>query len=460
MADTERLQHVVVLMLENRSFDHILGGLGLVGAEGVQNALAIPRDPEQPGSPTVAVQPVTDVSDYVTDPDPGHEFEDVALQVFGKHHPSPLDPPTMTGFVASYAAQIGAGNQPIGPIAGQRIMRYFTPAFLTVTDRLAREFVVCDRWFSSVPGPTWPNRYYVHAGTSNGQVLMPTGLEALRQYILGFPDFHTIYEIVAAGGFTWNIYYHDSTLPWMFQSLRVYPERFVSFDQFPEDARNGHLPTYSFVEPCYFKPRPSDQHPPHDVRNGERLIASVYNALRSNETVWRNTLLIVLYDEHGGFFDHVRPPATFNPDGRNSAHPGFDFHRLGVRVPALLISPRVPKGRVDHTVYDHTSILRFMLDYFDLPGGRGALGTRAEHANSFESQFLPIAREDAPVDLAAEVDRIPQEVILAAAPVSLSAHAVSAGVLAEYVADQFPRQPAGQRLAEAAARLKQAVEAP
>src|SRR5262249_16070995 len=145
---------------------------------------------------------------------------------------------------------------------------------------------------------------------------------------------------------------------------------FSHFFDFDSDIRAGILPAYSFIEPRFFNTSANganDQHPPHDVREGERLIASVYDSLRSVEGVWQQSLLIVTYDEHGGFYDHEPPPPAKNPDGRSSSTPRFAFDRLGVRVPALLVSPWVPAGHIESTLYDHTSILCFVKKHFGLP---------------------------------------------------------------------------------------------
>jgi phospholipase C len=140
------------------------------------------------------------------------------------------------------------------------------------------------------------------------------------------------------------------------------------------------FPKFSFIEPAYYQPGASDDHPPHDVFEGERLIADVYNAIRRNDALWKTSLLVVLYDEHGGFYDHVVPPAAVPPDHHVEE---YTFDRLGVRVPAILVSPFV-KPSVIHTVFDHTSLLKYLSDKW----GLGPLGERAANAKSFSDAIL------------------------------------------------------------------------
>jgi phospholipase C len=397
----DAIKHVVVLMMENRSFDTMLGFLKELNPEieGLKGDETIPTDPSLLGQgdvDTVQVMKTADSDGYICVPDPGHEHLDVNVQLFGVQTVPPGAIPRNDGFVLSYSQAPDAKGVPIGIEAGKRIMKCFDPvAQLPVLSTLAQNFALCDHWFCSVPGPTWPNRFFVHAATSNGHIDSPGSLEAVKDE-LGFGHYgmRSIYEHLVDQKLSWKIYYHDFPQSLALTNLHRYRDQFQEFSQFIEDAKHGALPSYCFIEPAYFNfPEANDQHPPHDVRNGEALIARVYNAVRNNEEVWKHCLLVVIYDEHGGFYDHVPPPRAINPDGKRSEAPAFNFDRLGVRTPAVLVSPYVRKGAVDHTIYDHTSLLATTKKIFDLPT---FLTKRDAAANTFEHNITADFRADTP----------------------------------------------------------------
>ena len=400
------IRNIIVLMLENRSFDHMLGFLkehnpeieGLMGTESIPTA---PQLASQGNVEMVTVSRFAGEEGYIRDPDPHHEFPDVTFQLFGQEsEPSPPIPKN-NGFVASYSLVPERTGVPIGVGKGKIIMKCFDPlTHLPVLSALAQNFLLCDHWFCSVPGPTWPNRFFVHAASSNGHVDSPSSLEAI-EYELGFSTYgmRTIYENLMDKNLSWKIYYHDFPHALALTNLHRFPGNFRHFNEFLEDAKTGELPDYTFIEPAYFNlplNTASDQHPPHDVRAGERLLSDVYNAIRGNETLWNQSLFMVLYDEHGGFYDHVPPPKATNPDGKVSVSPPFSFDRLGVRVPAILVSPYVGRGQVDHTIYDHTSLLATVKKLFELPR---FLTKRDATANTFEHRILEIPRTDTPTTL-------------------------------------------------------------
>jgi hypothetical protein len=198
----------------------------------------------------------------------------------------------------------------------------------------------------------------------------------------------------------WATYYGDIPQSLMLQHHWSSLSHFKRFEQFHADLEKGELASYTFIEPRFFnfhEWKANDQHPPHDVRMGEYLLAEVYDTIRGSP-FWEKSLLVVLYDEHGGFFDHVSPPGpVLNPDGKSAKHPPFDFTRLGIRVPAVLVSPFVGKGQVDSTIYEHSSIPATIKTLFGLPEG---LTARDRAANTFEknlSQTSP--RADTPLTL-------------------------------------------------------------
>jgi len=373
------IEHVIVLMLENRSYDHMLGylknGHGLIGDE------FNPVDPSDPASERVHV---SNRAGYIT-VDPAHDFSSVEKQLYGQSG-QVMDPAPMNGFVAVHIEKENGDVE-----LGKKIMECFNPGKLPALTTLAREFCVCDRWFSAVPGPTWLNRFYAHAGTCDGMIVD----SAKHNYRM-----KTIFDALGKNGFSWNIYYGDVPQSIILQHHWRTLDRFKQFNKFYTDIEMGALATYSFIEPRYInfhEWKATDQHPPHDVKLGEYLIAEVYDTLR-NSQYWEKSLLVVLYDEHGGFYDHVSPPGPVpSPDGKKSKHPPFDFTRLGVRIPAILVSPFVEKGQVDSTIYEHSSIPATIKALFNLPEG---LTARDKAANMFEknlSRRLP--RTDAPLTL-------------------------------------------------------------
>jgi phospholipase C len=396
-AGLDNLKHLVVLMMENRSFDHMLGGLqaenpaidGLTGDE---------FNPDTTGA-IVKVQPNARYQSQLT-PDPDHDFAQVDLQIFNG---GPVA--TMQGFIAAYFKK----QQNVDH--SRQIMNYFKPDKLPVLTTLAREFVLFNRWFASIPGPTLCNRAFAHYGTSFGHVGM--------ELFYANQKFKSIYERVIAGGLTSKLYYFDqvsSTLE-VVNLLKNQPQLFATFDQFLQDCKSGQLPAYCFVEPNYSDHDgdsgqiiASDQHPDHHVAEGERFIASVYMAIRRNPALWASTALLVTYDEHGGIYDHVPPPPcpadgfVAQPKDTKTNKP-FLFDRLGVRVPAILVSPWVPKGQVvqfrDGTrtdrVFEHASIPATVSKWL-LPNFNDSdRSTREAAAETFlDLLTLPAMRPDCP----------------------------------------------------------------
>jgi phospholipase C len=292
----------------------------------------------------------------------------------------------MNGFVAVHIKKAKGDVE-----MGKKIMECFDPGKIPALTTLAQEFCVCDRWFSAVPGPTWLNRFFAHSATCDGMIVD----SATHNYRM-----KTIYETLGENGLSWNIYYGDVPQSIILEHHWRTLDHFKRFEQFYADVEKEELATYTFIEPRYLsfhEWKATDQHPPHDVRLGEYLIAEVYDTLR-NSQLWEKSLLVVLYDEHGGFFDRVPPPDSVpNPDGKKSKHPPFDFTRLGVRIPAILVSPFVEKGQVDSTIYEHSSLPATIKTLFNLPEG---LTARDKAANTFEKNLSrSIPRSDAPLTL-------------------------------------------------------------
>lgn len=266
-------------------------------------------------------------------------------------------------------------------------MGFYPAGFLRSLHTLAESFTVCDRWFSSVPGPTWPNRLFALSGTSKGRVLMPESIDELNLHLYNQT---TLFDRLNQSKIGWKVYFGDAPLSLLFTHQWQSPNlrRYMPLSQFEEDAAGpaSEFPSFCFVEPRYLGNNANDDHPDHDVRAGEALIATVYNALRRNEELFASTLLVVTFDEHGGFYDRLSPPGTIAPDDH---HEEYDFSRLGVRVPTLLVSPYSAAKR-SHQVFDHTSLLKYLIDKWKL----GHLGKRAAAANSIGPLLRKTPRPD------------------------------------------------------------------
>jgi len=353
----DALKHIVVLMMEKRSFDHMLGSVPGIG--GIDDAEAY-SNADTTGA-LVQPQALAEFQSQLQ-PDPDHHFPAVDLQIFGG---DPNRRANMQGFVKSYY------NQQQNVAHSHEILYYFKQSDLPVLTTLATEFAVFNRWFASIPGPTICNRAFAHYGTSFGRVDM--NLLYINE------PFKSIYDrLVGAPPHTSKLYYYDTASSTMeiTNLLQHQPEVFGTFDQFQKDCETGNLPDYSFVEPNYSdhdsdtgEEVANDQHPDHNVQAGEAFIALVYNAIKGNAALWASTALLIVYDEHGGIFDHVIPPlctpdqftATANDTGTGQP---FAFDRLGVRVPAILVSPWIPKGTIVSRVFDHASIPATVTKFF------------------------------------------------------------------------------------------------
>ncbi|MDT7542832.1 MAG: phospholipase [Acidobacteriota bacterium] len=434
-----RVNHIVVLMLENRSFDNVLGwlydpanqspfdraprGQSFEGVSGKD--LSNPR-------PDGGINRVGRGSSY-TDPfpDPFEPYAQVFAQMYNRNPPpvpvpATTESPDMQGFVINYAAAIDEASKSEvgggGAVDPGIIMNCFTPAQLPVISGLANAYAVCDHWFSSVPTQTFANRSFVHAATSSGYVVnsWKTGKHFFDIGVL-MNDTPTIYNRLEDAGVNWRIYYGG---PFLLCNALLIQDRLRKFilsggdhfshmDRFYEDVRrpNG-LPAYTFIEPnlmCSRKYGPeNDMHPayavtdtgtPTNVLYGEELIYKVYDALR-NSPDWESTLLVIVFDEHGGCYDHVSTPLPFAvpPDDLiipvgHPGYSGFTFNRYGVRVPAVLVSPLIEPGTVCNTVFDHTSIIKTATNRWGL-----ASLTRRDAAANDLSEVLTLSqpRTDAP----------------------------------------------------------------
>ena len=425
---TDPIRHVVVLMLENHSFDQMLGAFRSIfpDVEGVDPANPrTNRDKDGVAYPQV-VTTATSVRH-----DPMHELANVLHQLEGGNG----------NFVLDYSEAYPATT----PDERQQIMGHYAPGSLPALHELARHFTICDHWYSSVPGPTWANRFFVHSGTSLGRVRMPEDLtDSLRHPDLYFGyDQDTIYDRLNERGVPWRVYHGDIPQSLVLTHQRTVPNarRYESMDVFFSDAggQEGRFPAFSFIEPSYYWPGQNDDHPPHTTLRAQALLGSVYNALRQNDRLWNSALLVALYDEHGGFYDHVPPPAAVPPDGHTL--PNFGFDRLGVRVPALLVSPWVERA-VLRAEFDHTSLLKYLTGKW----GLGPLTERVARAPSFGPALRTTGppRTDTPVSVPLPALAAAPEALAAAGPAeALNGHQRALIAFSEYLEREI-EEPVGK----------------
>ncbi|KAI6703072.1 hypothetical protein NL676_012208 [Syzygium grande] len=395
------IKTVVVLVQENRSFDHMLGWMKSLNPkiDGVTGQESNPLSTTDPDSGSVMFG---DRAAYV-DPDPGHSIQAIYEQVFGEpwseESASKKLAPRMEGF-AQNAERVKKGM-------AETVMSGFAPDSVPAYKELVSEFAVCDRWFASVPASTQPNRLFVHSATSHGATSNNT-LKLLE----GYPQ-KTIFESMDEAGFTFGIYYEYPPATLFYRNLRKlkYLKNFHQFDlHFKTHCKEGKLPNYVVVEQRYFDLSilpGNDDHPSHDVSQGQKFVKEVYEALRASPQ-WNEILFLITYDEHGGFYDHVPTPVDGvpSPDGIIGPDPyKFQFDRLGVRVPAIFISPWIERGTVLHkptgpyptSQYEHSSIAATVKKIFNL---KNFLTKRDEWAGTFEvvlNRSSP--RTDCPVTL-------------------------------------------------------------
>ena len=413
---TSPFKHVFVLMLENHSFDNLLAFSGIPGL-----IAATPKN-SNTYFPAAGLPPTTySVQDGAPDnmpTDPGHEFNDVLMQLGGQNHKpySPGNYPAVdnSGFAASYATTLseGTGLPPAAEV-GDIMKGFDTCTELPALYSLAINFAVCDQWFASIPGPTWPNRFFLHGASSNGFDHSPSFLDTLKwESIGGFQYPHgSLFDRMNQTGVTWRLY-HDATgplegrIPQVASLHNVNLLEVHSLDTLQSDLAGGFPYQYAFIEPNYGDSAKtfedgSSQHPMDGMAKGDGLIKKLYEMIRAS-SVWDSSLLIITYDEHGGFYDHYPPgPATPPSDGSQTGPPynvsGFTFDHFGVRVPAVVVSAYTPKG-ADHTVYDHSSVSSTVGRLF----GMAPLTARDTAANPIASAVAPgPLRTDCPMTLPA-----------------------------------------------------------
>ncbi len=416
------IKHIVVLMMENRSFDQMLGYLtndgmpevrGLTGTESNPDGKGNKHAVFEWGAEETSFHPLQDPTGKILDPCHGKGC--VARQIAGSNQ----------GFITNFleSRKDKNGNHVEIPDEYHALpMGHYGAQHLPMYDFIARNYTVCDAWHSSVPGDTWPNRLFALAGKEGPKTLPPL----LQRIEERFKDqLHQLEDapIYAVEAFTrqlaedqWRWYSHDpATLRAADEKYRHFGERqnFAFFDRqkvsiltrlleepivtgssFLDDAAKGTLPPVSWIDPNFIdlkvlETASNDDHPPSDVRAGQSLILETYEALR-NSPDWDDTLLVIVYDEHGGFYDHVPPPPLEIQDGSGYA-------TYGVRVPALLVGPRVTR-HVCHEQFDHTSIIKTILTRFAARPEQAIanMGPRVQHAPHLGVALTDTPRRDIP----------------------------------------------------------------
>jgi phospholipase C len=397
----DRVDHIVVLMLENRSYDHMLGYLTLSG-----------RRPELDGLRPEMANSYKDGSGKFPQYDghsfPVHELLDTRMT---KAQDPPHGGPSVDsqlankngGFVQTYMEERGGPTE----VHPGDVMGYHSDRHLPVYDHLSEKFCICDRWFSSVAGSTFPNRLYSMAGRAAGKRVNDSPpIYHLHSFVRHLDD---------VKGVSWATFVHDVT-PILWAVDNDYPfnhllnEHVAWFDghfrpphfgdTFMQRAAKGRLPSVSWIDPSFadlrtglmrvISPPSNDDHPPSDVTLGQALVLKIYDALASSPK-WQKTMLVITYDEHGGFFDHVPPPLNPPDDDPKT------FKRYGVRVPAIVVSPLVGRRSFSHELFDHTSIIKTILVRFARKSGTipdmGKRVSNAQHLGVLLTEPQPRAAE-------------------------------------------------------------------
>ncbi|MFM0063610.1 alkaline phosphatase family protein [Paraburkholderia aspalathi] len=358
----DNIKTIIIVMMENRSFDHVLGYLSLDGKD-VNGLSADPTWLENftnlYGGKTYPIHALSPSTQLI--PDPPHDRTPISTQI--KTPCANGGCPELGGFVASYATR----NPPLADLS--MVMGYYTAGALPVYDFFAKNFTICDSWFAPLPTGTQANRLMAMAGES-----------AISDNVSGFlPEQSLVYDWLTAHGASWCVYQSGGFFPFFSLMPKWLPEivtslalpldgnggRFRRYSRFKEDWTNSsNLPQVIFIEPEYTDgPHrvPNDDHSPTGVAPGQAFLADIYQTISASKR-WDETLMIVTYDEHGGFFDHVSPLEI------STDVAGYQFQTTGLRVPAFLVSPCVAPGGVFSGDLDHTSILQLLADKFNAGG--------------------------------------------------------------------------------------------
>lgn len=353
------IDHVIVLMMENRSFDHYFGSLRLLEGRAVDGLTGTESNPALDLTPVQVFK-----LDELEAASPPHEWDECHFQFnLGENNGFLFEAEKMNGEL------------------GVQVMGYHVREQLPVLYGLADSFTLCDRWFSSVMGPTWPNRFYLHACSAGGQKT-------------NFPEpfLETLWHRCDDAGITSRIYFTD--VPWVAGAFPLVPtvwgklgDDASSFnladitnpntlDRFFADAEAGTLPNFAIIDPGFTS---NDDHPSHNISLGQILIGAIYKALTTSPN-WQKTLFVITYDEHGGFYDHVPPPETVDEDP--------EFKQLGFRVPTLVIGPTVRRGCINAAQFEHCSVGATLMRRFGLVPINERMATAADLSSCINPELI------------------------------------------------------------------------
>jgi len=384
----DSIKTIIVVMLENRSFDHQLGYLSLPpysrsNVEGLKLGMM-----NSLGGADFQVFHLENPDKKLPD-DPPHDRYDISIQLTGLPGPAGPPPHPMIGFVESYSQvrAIDTSDQPM-------VMGYYTGQDLPATNFFAQNFGICDHWFSPLPAGTQANRLMAMSGFSR--------IDRNQSFLL--PGQKLVYDWLTERKIRWRVYHQGIPFGILIGGWEVKiltDDHFQDYGNFQDDVLNepdDRFPQVIFIEPRYADAphfeAPTDDHPPSPAITAQQFLLRIYSDLMTNPERWSSTVMIVTYDEHGGFYDHVSPLPirTDPPPGEN--YPPFES--TGVRVPAYIISPYVEATSVYNGNLDHTSILKFIAAKF-------AAGTYSPEVdqrpvgNLVDSLTRPIPRTDSPL---------------------------------------------------------------
>jgi phospholipase C len=374
----DQVNSIVLVMMENRSFDHLLGHLTIDDPTLDVEGLRAPFDQYNniyQGTPFPVYSRDNDAELAADVP---HEFNYVQTQLAY----NPINGNfAMTGFVTAYAQSTNAPPNPQCEPMG-----YFPAPYVPMTQFLATKFCLCDNWFSPIPTSTQPNRTMAFSGD--------TPIHETKTQLIDIGD-SNIFKWLTDHGVSWRVYNEGFSFFTLYPKLipDVLGPNFRSYDKLYNDIMNepaATAPQVTIIEPVYedaphLGKQPDDNHAPLVVGWGEDFLRRTYQAVTANPEKWQGTLMILYYDEHGGFYDHVQPrPIAYTTTGGDA----FSFNNTGPRIPAILISPFVTPGQPCHLLFDHTSVLQLLAEKFGAPGeswsptvaARKAAGVQSIHA--------------------------------------------------------------------------------